>query len=696
MNTRSSLWATPLAVFVVSCGPEGPDLGWTSQAATPGSPGVDRAGVFSTTEAQNLKSQYGVQWTGAYVGGPCNGGSGWTASAITAIYNATGWKFMPIYVGQTANVCGAATFTSAQGTTDGNDAVTIMGQYNWAPNGGIPICLDYEAQNPSTTSYVSAWIAAVHGGGYKAYVYSNPSNLNAFSSAGVAMDGIWVADWYYSSFQSGISPYSVTGVNGFTSGDRAWQYASDNTVGVDWDTADITLAPAPGQINAPSPTLDQLPANDAITLVTWQDGHIEAFFTNTSGNLMHVWTSGATETWMQAQSLATGADCGSSAIYWPSPWLYAEVFSPLSSGSTGHLWWVSGTGWNTYQAFGGSNLSHFETVTWQDGHTEVFALGSDKAIWHQWWNLSNSTWSGWQSLGGQLESGPGPIIWGDGHAEVFATAPNGVPYHIWTNSTGWTTWTAMSGSLASRPVPVRLTNGNVDLIGIGTDGYLYESVWNNGWSAFTQVDSTTQLFGEPSAIVNGSGTIEVFARDLTGQVIHTWSGNPWAPVQALGSSQLSQSDPFGWVRADGTADVFAVDPQGDLVRVNRNASNQWGSWQSLASTAQACAAAIPTPDAGSSASDAGQSTDAGSADAGRTADAGSRSADSGSASADSGSAGADAGERDSGTVEPDAGGGVVGTGCGCGASGGGDLVLTALLAWAALPVRRRLARRLRA
>jgi hypothetical protein len=687
MKRTISVWAIA-SLAVVSCGPAGPDEGWSSQALSAGSPGVDRAGVFSTSEAQNLKSQYGVQWTGAYVGGPCNGGSGWTSSALTAIYNATGWKFMPIYVGQTACVCGAANFSSGQGTTDGNDAVTIMGQYNWAPNGGIPICLDYEAQNPSTTAYVSAWIAAVHAGGYKAYVYSNPDNLNAFTSANVSMDGIWVADWYYSSFQSGISPYSVTGVNGYTSGDRAWQYASDNTVGVDWDTADITLAPPPGQINAPAPTLDQLPANDAITLVTWSDGHIEAFFTNTGGSLMHVWTSGTSETWNAAQSLDTGVDCGSSAIYWPSPWLYTEVFSPLTSGSTGHLWWTSGT-WNTYQAFGGSNLSHFETVTWQDGHTEVFALGSDQAIWHQWWELSSSAWSGWQSLGGQLTSGPGPIIWGDGHAEVFATAPGGVPYHIWTASTGWTTWTAMTGNLASRPVPVRLKNGDVDLIGIGTDGYLYESVWNNIWSAFAKIDATTPLFGEPSAIVNSNGTIEVFARDLTGQVVHTDSGASWAPVSPLGSSQLSQSDPFGWVRADGTVDVFAVDPQGSLMRINRDAANQWGSWQSLATAAKSCGAAIPEADGGLPASDAGSHVaDAGSLepdsghvgeeDAGRTVDAGAE---------DSGAAPNDAGEPNEGS--PDAATSSLGPGgCGCGMSGSADGLLMALFAGLALGSRR--------
>src|ERR1041385_6105221 len=62
--------------------------------------GTDRAIVLTTTQAKRLKNDHGVRWTGVYIGGPCNGGSGWTKSRVTAISQATHWRFMPIYVGQ--------------------------------------------------------------------------------------------------------------------------------------------------------------------------------------------------------------------------------------------------------------------------------------------------------------------------------------------------------------------------------------------------------------------------------------------------------------------------------------------------------------------------------------------------------------------------------------------------------------------
>src|SRR6478609_8813892 len=61
--------------------------------------GVDRAGAFSAAEATKLKSSYGLTWTGVYLGGPCSAGYGWNVNSVNAIYNATKWGFLPIYVG---------------------------------------------------------------------------------------------------------------------------------------------------------------------------------------------------------------------------------------------------------------------------------------------------------------------------------------------------------------------------------------------------------------------------------------------------------------------------------------------------------------------------------------------------------------------------------------------------------------------
>ena len=108
--------------------------------------GVDRASALSVHEAKILRNDHGVKWTGVYIGGPCNGGSGWTKSLVVAIAKATGWHFMPIYVGQQASsICGAHTLSYARGHSDGLAAVDRMRAFGWQPHRDIPVALDVEA-----------------------------------------------------------------------------------------------------------------------------------------------------------------------------------------------------------------------------------------------------------------------------------------------------------------------------------------------------------------------------------------------------------------------------------------------------------------------------------------------------------------------------------------------------------------------
>ncbi|HUJ61241.1 MAG TPA: glycoside hydrolase domain-containing protein [Kofleriaceae bacterium] len=221
--------------------------------------GVDRASAFSETEAKTLADSDGVKWTGVYIGGPCSAGSGWTKTLLTQLASSVGWTFMPIYVGQqTSSICGRDTLTAAQGTSDGQAAVTIMASFGWAAGQNIPVCLDLEAgsysANPSgSLAYAKAWRDAVQAGGYLAYLYSNPTAINALYDANVQFDGAWPASWFYTGFAN-VSPSDLTQLGTRYNGqDRAWQYAGSFAVSgagdVDGDTSDLLLAPAPGGTN---------------------------------------------------------------------------------------------------------------------------------------------------------------------------------------------------------------------------------------------------------------------------------------------------------------------------------------------------------------------------------------------------------------------------------------------------------------
>src|SRR5262249_19348335 len=137
----------------------------------------------------------------------------------------------------------------------------LMGTFGWAPNKKIPVALDLEAGAYSSdpagaTSYTKGWIDAVHAAGYLAYVYSSPSAINHFG-AGMNIDGVWIASYFYSSFQT-LAPSDLSQIGAlFSNHDRAWQYAGDVPIsgvgGVDCNTSDLLLAPAPGGSNLDAP-----------------------------------------------------------------------------------------------------------------------------------------------------------------------------------------------------------------------------------------------------------------------------------------------------------------------------------------------------------------------------------------------------------------------------------------------------------
>lgn len=232
--------------------------------------GTDRASAFSVTEARRLHDHFGVRWTGVYIGGACNGGSGWTKRVVTSIAKATGWKFMPIWVGQqTSSICGAHELTYARGKADGELTAKRMRAFGWLPNRAIPVALDveggtYYAHPTASTRYVRGWVNAVHHAGYRAYVYGSPFGLSYYHDQKVRIDAAWAASYFYNGFRD-VNPAALDQMgNRFRHRNRAWQYAGDfyasGAGDVDADTSNMLLAPAPGGTNVKKATHRDAPA----------------------------------------------------------------------------------------------------------------------------------------------------------------------------------------------------------------------------------------------------------------------------------------------------------------------------------------------------------------------------------------------------------------------------------------------------
>src|SRR5674536_199264 len=92
--------------------------------------------------------------------------------------------------------------------------------------------------------------------------------------------------------------------------------------------------------------------------------------------------------------------------------------STLSSSSAAsdvykrQLWHRSynNSAWSTWESLSGQLTASPATVSWADGRIDLFARGTDNALW--WRNSSDggTSWSSWKSLGGQLAATTGPAV----------------------------------------------------------------------------------------------------------------------------------------------------------------------------------------------------------------------------------------------------------------------------------------------
>lgn len=584
-------------VFVAACGGAPGSDGSDAVSASsdlhvgPAAQGLDNAGVLSVSDAVYYKSHYGISWTGAYIGGPCNGGSGWTPSALTAINRATGWQFMPIYVGQNGPGIGCPTnLSSGQGDADGRDAVAIMKSYGWAPHANVPVCLDVEAETyggdpGGTTAYARAWVDAVHAAGYLAYVYGNRDTLIAFAHDGLGLDGAWVANWISGGFVGGLSPYSDSSLPNSMYPNRAWQYASVNN-GVDYDTANLLLAPAPGQGNGGAFT-----HGPGTPLVLDADGHLALFAVDTHGvvNVNRQDPSG-TGGWTGWKEIGPGFTAASNPSVAKNHDGRLEVFAVGTDGQVQHAWeQTAGAGdFSGFATLGGKAVGNVAVALNSNDELEAFVVGTDGAIHHRW-QQSGATggWSsGWVSLGGGFLSNPTVLKHPDGNLEVFGVGNDHQAYHAWHDATkpgGWTQWYGMGGDLDSDIAAAINGKGLAEIFALDGNGVLdhdFEEA-SGQWFGWPNVGGDS--WSVPAVALDAQGKLEVFAGGASHELFTIWNAataTGWSNWASLGGSFSSNF--VVAANADGSLEVFGIGAQQKVFhRFYSESAGAWGQWMSL-------------------------------------------------------------------------------------------------------------------
>jgi spore germination protein YaaH len=284
------------------------------------------------------------------------------------------------------------------------------------------------------------------------------------------------------------------------------------------------------------------------------------------------WDSPAQSPWASWWSPATNDPCGTNLnswreVYYDDPQslgIKYDLVNSLNLRGMG-MWALGYDGnapelWNEidlkfaahWESLGGGLSSAPDVASWGSNRLDVFARGTDNALYHRWWD--GKAWRGWESLGGVITSDPSAVSWGNGRIDVFARGTDNALYHRFFSGT-WSAWESLGGALTSGPDVASWGLNRLDVFARGTNNVLFHKVWNGVWNSWESLGGA--LTSDPSAVSWGPGRIDVFGRGTDNSLQHkVWNVNTWSDWESLGGTLGSGADVASW--GGGRLDVFAL------------------------------------------------------------------------------------------------------------------------------------------
>jgi hypothetical protein len=218
----------------------------------------------------------------------------------------------------------------------------------------------------------------------------------------------------------------------------------------------------------------------------------------------------------------------------------------FARGSDNALWHTAetspGGGWSAWTSLGGQFTGAPDVAINVNGTLEVFVRGPGNALWHTWQNEPGGTWTPWASLGGIITTAPAAIPYSTGALVVWALGQNNGAYHIWQNTPAgaWSGWASDGGTFTSAVTPSLNEDGRQQSYGLGVNSQLYsrwQTVLNGAWSDNWALYGGVTLMGEPTVARDSSGRLHLFALGSDNALWHMRQNVPdggWSAWQSLG------------------------------------------------------------------------------------------------------------------------------------------------------------------
>ncbi|QNE23252.1 zinc metalloprotease [Kribbella qitaiheensis] len=223
-----------------------------------------------------------------------------------------------------------------------------------------------------------------------------------------------------------------------------------------------------------------------------------------------------------------------------------------------HKWW-DGSNWGPsiggYESLGGVCMSAPEVASWGPNRLDAFVLGTDHALWHKWYD--GSGWSGFESLGGVCMSPPRLASWGPNRLDAFVLGTDRALWHQWYDGSGWSGFESLGGVCMSPPEVVAWGPDRLDVFVLGTDNAIWHKWWDgSAWSGFESLGGV--CVSPPTAVAWGPNRLDLFVIGTDSALYHKWfDGSSWsAGWEYMGGVCASAPTVVSW--GDGRLDVFVI------------------------------------------------------------------------------------------------------------------------------------------
>jgi len=250
-----------------------------------------------------------------------------------------------------------------------------------------------------------------------------------------------------------------------------------------------------------------------------------------------------------------------------------DVFVVGTNRALFHKWW-NGSAWGPsltgYEAQGGVIMSNTEVASWGPNRLDVFVVGTDRALYHKWWN--GAAWgpslTGYERQGGIIVSRPRVVSWGPNRLDAFVVGTDSALYHKWWNGSAWgpslTGYERQGGVIVGDPEAVSWGANRLDVFVLGTDSAVYHKWWNgSAWGpSLTGYEHMGGVcMTAPKAVCWGPNRIDLFVVGTDSALYHkAWNGAAWGPSltgwNSLGGVCASEPVVVSW--GSNRLDIFVL------------------------------------------------------------------------------------------------------------------------------------------